>query len=289
VKGVLGQYSRLIGAGDSMVFEVSPDYRVRCNGYQFQQHLFEILEYFDQKNLNGTSKGWKMTAKRRFLGTAEVSKAMLSCSSGDFIQLVISRPDAETSIDYGDFATLAVLMEGENWKQPLLQTLGWMGKIQLLGGEMLLPKDGHCDTVILLLPEPLPEPTEEQGKAPEGGKTILLVDDEDMVWDVISAMLGDLGYDVLLASNCRDAISVYENNPGQIDLVMLDMLMPELSGRETFFLLKEIDPNVQVLMTSGYVSNEDIQDVLNAGACGFLQKPYRMKELEKCISDILRR
>ena len=106
------------------------------------------------------------------------------------------------------------------------------------------------------------------------------------VWDVISSMLIELGYTVILAENGRDAVEIYENNPHAIDLVLMDMIMPEMNAREAFHLLKKIDPNVKVLLSSGYVSEEDAKDVLDAGALGFLRKPYRMSDLAKAIRNI---
>ncbi len=119
-----------------------------------------------------------------------------------------------------------------------------------------------------------------------GTETILLVDDEDMIWDVIIDMLQELGYSVILAGNGLDAVEIYRENQGLIDLVMLDMVMPELDGHGAFFRLKEIDPKVRVLLSSGYVSEEDARDVLDAGAVGFLQKPYRMVDLARKIRSI---
>ena len=119
-----------------------------------------------------------------------------------------------------------------------------------------------------------------------GSETILLVDDEDMIWDVIIDMLQELGYSVILAGNGLEALQIYRDNPGAIDLVMLDMVMPELDGHGTFFKLKELDPKVRVLLSSGYVSEEDARDVLEAGAVGFLQKPYRMLDLARTIRAI---
>jgi len=120
-----------------------------------------------------------------------------------------------------------------------------------------------------------------------GTETILLVDDEDMIWDVIIDMLQELGYSVVLAGNGREAIDIYRENPGGIDLVLLDMVMPEMDGHQAFFKLREINPDVRVLLSSGYVSEDDVRDVLEAGAAGFLRKPYRMVELARKARSIL--
>jgi CheY-like chemotaxis protein len=120
-----------------------------------------------------------------------------------------------------------------------------------------------------------------------GSETILLVDDEDMIWDVIIDMLQELGYSVVLAGNGLEALEVYRENPGSIDLVILDMVMPELDGHRAFFKLREINPEARVLLSSGYVSEDDVRDVLQAGAAGFLRKPYRMVDLARKVRSIL--
>ena len=126
-----------------------------------------------------------------------------------------------------------------------------------------------------------------EDRALYGTETILLVDDEDMIWDVIIDMLQELGYSVLLAGNGREAIEIYTENPGSIDLILLDMVMPEMDGHRAFFKLREINPEARVLLSSGYVSAADVQDVLQAGAAGFLRKPYRMVDLARKVREIL--
>ena len=120
-----------------------------------------------------------------------------------------------------------------------------------------------------------------------GTETILIVDDQETVWDFLIEALQKLGYSVLLAENGLDAVEIYENNPGQIDLVLLDMIMPKQGGHTTFHKLKEIDPNVSVLLSSGFVSMEDVDDLLNSGAAGFLPKPHRIREMAAKIRSIL--
>ena len=120
-----------------------------------------------------------------------------------------------------------------------------------------------------------------------GTETILIVDDQETVWDFLVEALQKLGYSVLLAENGLDAVEIYENNPGQIDLVLLDMIMPKQGGHTTFHKLKEIDPNVSVLLSSGFVSMEDVDDLLKSGAAGFLPKPHRIRDMAAKIRSIL--
>ncbi len=123
-------------------------------------------------------------------------------------------------------------------------------------------------------------------KLPGGHETILLVDDNEAVWDVLIESLQGLGYSVLLAENGLDTVEIYRNNPKEIDLVILDMIMPKQGGHSTFFELKVIDPDVKVLLISGYVSEDEVQDLLDKGASSFLPKPCRIDKIAKELRKI---
>ncbi len=118
-------------------------------------------------------------------------------------------------------------------------------------------------------------------------ETILVVDDEDAIWDFVIEALQNLGYSVILTGNGEEAIEVYKNNPGEISLVFLDMIMPKLGGHSTFYQLKAINPKAKILLSSGYVSDEEIEDLLDNGANGFLHKPHKVSELATEIRRIL--
>jgi len=122
---------------------------------------------------------------------------------------------------------------------------------------------------------------------PGGHETILLVDDNDAVWDVLIESLQGLGYSVILAENGLDAVEIYKENPNEIDLVILDMIMPKMGGHNAFFELKAADPDVKVLLISGYVSEKEVNDILNEGAKGFLSKPCRINVIAEELRRIL--
>ena len=122
---------------------------------------------------------------------------------------------------------------------------------------------------------------------PGGSETILIVDDHETIWDFLIDVLQKLGYCVLLAENGLDAVEIYENNPGAVDLVLLDMVMPKAGGHQTFYKLKAVDPKVKVLLSSGFVSENEVQDLLDQGACGFLPKPHRLPVVLKEIRRVL--
>ena len=122
---------------------------------------------------------------------------------------------------------------------------------------------------------------------PTGTETILIVDDHETIWDFLIDAISDLGYSVLLAENGLDAVEIYRSNPKEIDLVLLDMIMPKAGGHQTFLQLKSIDPDVKVLLSSGFVSEEEVADLLEQGACGFLPKPHRLPVVLKEIRRVL--
>lgn len=121
----------------------------------------------------------------------------------------------------------------------------------------------------------------------QGSETVLLVDDEEMIVDVSRQMLEKLGYKVLTAKNGQEAIEIYRKNKEQIDIVVLDVIMPGLSGGETYDRLKAIDHNVDVLLASGYGLNRQISEILERGCNGFIQKPFNLKQLSRKIRAIL--
>ncbi len=121
----------------------------------------------------------------------------------------------------------------------------------------------------------------------KGSETVLLVDDEPMVLEVGINMLKKLGYTVLEAKGGREAVKVYKANKDKIDLVILDMVMPDRGGGETYDQMKEIDPTVTVLLSSGYSIDGQATEILERGCNGFIQKPFTIKELSGRIREIL--
>jgi len=121
----------------------------------------------------------------------------------------------------------------------------------------------------------------------EGGKTLMLVEDEDMVAVISDQMLTRLGHKVFVARSGPDALSIFQEHHEKIDLVILDMIMPGMNGAETFERLKIIDPEVSVLLSSGYILNGAVQDILRRGCRGFIQKPFTIEQLSQKIQEIL--
>ena len=121
----------------------------------------------------------------------------------------------------------------------------------------------------------------------KGQESILLVDDEGTIIKVIKEILEALGYHVLTAGNGREALEIYEENKNKIDLVILDMIMPDMSGGETFEHLKEINPDIKVILSSGYSLNGEAAGIMARGCQGFIQKPAGLAILSQKIREVL--
>ncbi|TFG36351.1 MAG: response regulator, partial [Nitrospirales bacterium] len=145
-------------------------------------------------------------------------------------------------------------------------------------------------TFTIYLPASKKEVTERkpaEGSLITGHETILIVDDQQEVLLVVKALLENLGYNILMAQSGLKAIEQYKKHSKDIRLVILDMIMPEMNGKETVVKLKEIDNNVCVLLSSGYNIDAEDKTILDLGCKGFIQKPYRIEELSRKIRNVL--
>ena len=121
-----------------------------------------------------------------------------------------------------------------------------------------------------------------------GHEKILVIDDEESLRKLLSDQLEDLGYNVLSAADGKEGVDIYKDNINEIDLVLLDMIMPGMSGKQAFDALKKLNPDVKVLLISGYSQNGKAKKILSDGALGFLQKPFNLQQLSEIIHDALK-
>ena len=120
-----------------------------------------------------------------------------------------------------------------------------------------------------------------------GGETILLIDDEEPIRELVQEMLYRQGYQVLTAANGEEGVELFARNKEEIALVVLDLLMPGMGGQKTMEKLLELDPEVRVIIASGYSTPQEIRKVMSAGAAGFVAKPYRLGKLLKAVRETL--
>jgi len=139
---------------------------------------------------------------------------------------------------------------------------------------------------------PLSDQSVPQEKVPEdepgdgGGSLILLVDDEEIILKVTRYMLEDLGFEVAVAQTGHDAVSLVQQQPG-IRLVILDMIMPGQDGGSTFERIREVRPELPVILSSGYSLNGKAAAIMERGCNGFIQKPFELSELAEKIHSVL--
>ncbi len=144
---------------------------------------------------------------------------------------------------------------------------------------------GRGTVFTLLLPlsqEAVVKPPVEP-EPPPGAGCVLLIDDEPIVRSTGSALLASLGYSVLLAEDGLVGVEVFQREQERIDLVMLDMVMPRLGGKETLARLRQIRPGVKVILCSGFDLQGQLEEVVGQGSVHFLHKPYRRSDLAEAL------
>ena len=121
----------------------------------------------------------------------------------------------------------------------------------------------------------------------KGDETVLLVDDEEVILEAGIDLLINMGYEVLTARDGKEAIEVYEKNLDDIDIAILDMVMPIMGGGEAYDRMKEKNPDIKVLLSSGFSIDSEATEILERGCDGFIQKPFTINELSRKIREIL--
>jgi CheY-like chemotaxis protein len=165
------------------------------------------------------------------------------------------------------------------------------GIIRSHGGSITVDSEsGRGATFIIRLPA-----TDEQVQVVDtvseemagGDETILLIDDERFMLDSARELLQELGYHVITAENGPAALEIFQKEHDHIDLVVLDMIMPEMTGGQVFDRLRKIDPQARVLLSSGYSIDGEATAILGRGCDGFIQKPFRIEAFARKIREIL--
>jgi nitrogen-specific signal transduction histidine kinase/ActR/RegA family two-component response regulator len=166
------------------------------------------------------------------------------------------------------------------------------GIVKSHGGHInVYSEKDHGTTFNFYLPASLRKAAAEVTPAPpavrRGRETVLLIDDEEMIIDVGCGLLRELGYTVFPARSGHDALDIYRERHAEIDIIVMDMIMPGLSGGETFDRLKQINPRAKVLLSSGYSINGQASQIMERGCDGFIQKPFNLQQLSAKLRFIL--
>jgi signal transduction histidine kinase len=151
-------------------------------------------------------------------------------------------------------------------------------------------ESGKGTRVSIYLPagDEAPSPEEKTGTPVDTGtETVLLVEDEDVVVDISKEILSRLGYETLVAKNGQEAIDISNSAELNFEIVLLDMKLPDSDGKIIFSAIKKARPNVKVILFSGFSIDGPVQDILDAGADGFVQKPFSVSTLSSKLREVL--
>jgi PAS domain S-box-containing protein len=169
------------------------------------------------------------------------------------------------------------------------------GIIRSHGGEIRVMSQPDCGTRVEISlpaavePEAIPEPEPGESAGAEGGETVLVIDDEAQVRQVLARILTCGGYSVLLAEDGMKGIEIFGDRPGAIDLVILDISMPFMCGSEVYSCLTKLNPRIRVLLSSGYSADDKAAELLARKVKGFLSKPYTVDTVLDTVKRTLER
>ncbi|WP_168203319.1 hybrid sensor histidine kinase/response regulator [Oceanispirochaeta crateris] len=227
-----------------------------------------------------------------FLDEVYCSTSSFVIEPGEYCKIIVK--DSGTGIDddilpniFDAFFTTKI--DGKGTGLGLSSTMRY---IQDHGGEITVTsRIGHGTEFCILLPcsdDTKDLETKADRSVPSGSETILLVDDEDFNRDLGRDILESIGYQVIVAADGMEAVQIFSENQDRIDLVVLDMVMPGMDGSAAFMKIKEIDSEAKIIITSGYLEAEKIENLRAHGLEFMISKPYEIAEFSQLIRNILK-
>jgi CheY-like chemotaxis protein len=266
---------RLIGENIELV-TVHPDHQVLVEADRSQ--LEQVIANLAVNARDAMADGGRLTIE---VGTAEGDALFSVTDSG-------AGMDAETAARIFEpfFST-----KGDHGTGLGLATVH--GIVTQIGGTIAVVSElGRGTRIGISLPlsdfAPAPQASSPQ-EATGGAETILMVEDEPSVRTIVSVMLSDQGYNVLVAGGGQEALAAVASSPVPIDLVLCDLIMPGMSGRETADRIRELQPGVKVLYMSGYTDDTEIRVGTLQPGTAFLQKPFGGGALADGVRSLLDR
>jgi CheY-like chemotaxis protein len=237
------------------------------------------------------ARGGDLTLKTMNVTHNDMKGRLYDPKPGDYVLLTVT--DTGTGIDKNDmkrifepFFTTKQMGRGTG-----LGLASVYGIVKGHGGYIDVESEKGCGTTFSIYFPATQKKAEKTVETDEqiikGSETVLLVDDEEMALEVGGELLKKLGYSVLGAEGGREAVEIYEANKDTIDLVLLDIVMPGMGGGKVYDRMKEINPNVKVLLSSGYSIDGEAREILDRGCDAFIQKPFNIQELSQGLKSVL--
>lgn len=214
-------------------------------------------------------------------------------ASGDYVVVSVQDDGCGIPLDLQERIFEPFFTTKENGKGTGMGLAMVYGIVKNHGGGVRLessPARGTTFHIYLPQAKPVPPVQREMPVLPpvKGSGLVFVVDDEELLRDVARRLLQHLGYQVITAEDGVQAQTIYAQRWRDIDLVIVDMIMPKLGGADCFRALKKINPEVRAILSTGYSVNETAQEVLNEGMVGFIQKPYQLHQLSEVVVRALR-
>lgn len=151
------------------------------------------------------------------------------------------------------------------------------------------PGEGTLMTIYLPVSEQENNTLKPPPEAVRGSGVVMVVDDEEMIRATAEIFLSEMGYEVISADNGLKALDIFKTRKGDIDLVIMDMIMPEMSGYECFMAMKEIKPGITAIFTTGFAKDGDFEKLKTDGVYSVILKPYRYTELSGVVAEVLKK
>jgi PAS domain S-box-containing protein len=166
------------------------------------------------------------------------------------------------------------------------------GTVKLHNGFIDVQSTLNCGTTFNIyfpLEKVAPDSTGNLQRQDSPGKLghVLIIDDEHYICEICREMLTDFGYAVTTCDNGTDAISFYEHHSAEIDLVIIDMIMPKINGIQCFEQFKDINPRIKAILSTGYSLDEEAREILKTGVLGFIRKPFTGDDLKKIVGEVM--
>ncbi len=287
IDNVLDQFSRDLPLGITIERDFSSEY-VGTIGDPNQ--LYEVVRHIGINALEAIEGEGTITFSTSLLTLKESKNADLP--SGKYLQISINDTGVGMSRETCEQIFDPFFTTKEDGKTVGMGLAAVQGTVIHHNGQVTVESSPQTGTTISLI-LPFHEPNNTLNHISQHNiidtekELVITVDDDPGVLKVTSKILDKLGYSVLSFSNGMDALEYFEENHLAVKLVLLDLRMPIISGADTFRELMKIDPNSKVLLASGYSVEEEAQLLLNEGALGFMQKPFKIDLLQKKIEDIL--
>jgi PAS domain S-box-containing protein len=222
----------------------------------------------------------------------EYARTHLDAQPGAYVRLTVT--DTGAGMDKGclehifePFYTTKAVGEGTGLGLAMVH-----GIVKHHGGHIRCYSEPGEGTVFKIYFPPLIAGEEKEEttvrEMPRGGtETVLLVDDEEFIRDLGSRILAKAGYEVIIASSGKEALEIFQSRTDEIALVVLDLMMPEMGGKQCLAEILRIDPTAKVVIASGFSANGPTKDALAAGAKGFVNKPYDMRQMMEVVRAVL--